>query len=130
MTESTIGEKIRTFRKQKGWTQKKLGEKCGINEANIRKYELGTQNPKKETLKRIAEALNVSLLDLGIMSSEFLIALNTFQDEGIERFILHSNEETERILDCFELLNSDGQKRVVQYAEDLSKISEYQKKED
>lgn len=48
------GDSIRKYRKQKGFTQKQLGEKCGINEANIRKYELGSQNPKIETLQKIA----------------------------------------------------------------------------
>ena len=40
-----VGENIRKFRKEKGLTQKRLGQLCGIDEANIRKYELGKANP-------------------------------------------------------------------------------------
>lgn len=61
-----IGSKIREARKAanngKGMTQKKLGELCGIDEANIRKYESGRQNPKLETLQKIGDVLGVSWL--------------------------------------------------------------------
>lgn len=59
-----VGEKIRSIRKERGLTQKGLGELCGINEANIRKYELGNQNPKLDTLTKIATALNISVTAL------------------------------------------------------------------
>lgn len=61
---ATIGKNIRRLRKEKGLTQKQLGELCGIDEANIRRYELEKANPKKETLEKIAKALNVSVLSL------------------------------------------------------------------
>lgn len=55
----TVGENIKRIRKEKGLTQKELGELCNINEANIRKYESGRQNPKIETIDKIADALGV-----------------------------------------------------------------------
>lgn len=59
-----IGNKIREARKAanngKGMTQKELGALCGIDEANIRKYESGRQKPKIETLQKIGDALGVS----------------------------------------------------------------------
>lgn len=60
----TVGENIKRIRKEKGLTQKKLGELCGINEANIRKYENGNQNPKIETVDKIASALGVNIVDI------------------------------------------------------------------
>lgn len=61
-----IGENIRKIRMSKGMTQKELGEKSGINPAQIRRYELGgkNSNPKLETLQKIATALEVSVADL------------------------------------------------------------------
>ena len=59
-----IGENIRNIRKEKGLTQKQLGERCGIAEANIRKYELGGANPKLETINKIAKALDVEPYEL------------------------------------------------------------------
>lgn len=60
----TTGEKIRRARTEKGWTQKQLGELCGIAEPTIRRYELGKLKPKKETLEKIAAPLGVYYLDL------------------------------------------------------------------
>lgn len=60
----TVGENIKRLRKERGLTQKNLGELCGIAEPNIRKYENGKQNPKLETAESIAKALNVSVLSL------------------------------------------------------------------
>ena len=40
------GDMIRKYRTEKGLTQKKLGELCGIADSNIRKYESGNQTQK------------------------------------------------------------------------------------
>nr|DAU38991.1 MAG TPA: helix-turn-helix domain protein [Herelleviridae sp.] len=58
------GELIRNLRIKKGMTQRQLGQACGIDEANIRKYESGRQNPKYETIQKIAAALGVNTLEL------------------------------------------------------------------
>ena len=55
---------IKKIRKEKGLTQKQLGDLCGIADSNIRKYENGKQFPKMETLQKIASALGVSLIEL------------------------------------------------------------------
>ena len=55
------GAKIKEIRKQKGLTQKQLGDLCGMADSAIRRYENGNANPKIETLKKIASALEVSL---------------------------------------------------------------------
>lgn len=60
----TVGENIRRIRKEKGLTQKQLGELCNMKEANIRKYELDKANPKIETIDRIASALGVSIAQI------------------------------------------------------------------
>ena len=40
------GSRIKEIRKQKGLTQKQLGEKCGMYESQIRKNENGNANTK------------------------------------------------------------------------------------
>ena len=54
------GDMIRKYRTEKGLTQKKLGELCGIADSNIRKYESGNQNPKIETLQKNSRCLRYS----------------------------------------------------------------------
>lgn len=56
----TIGERIRNLRKTRNLTQKQLGELSGIAEPTIRRYELGKLNPKYETIKKIAVALQTT----------------------------------------------------------------------
>ena len=60
----TIGERIAEERKLAGLTQKELGARTGIDPSTIRKYESGRLNPKIETIKRIAEVLNINWYDL------------------------------------------------------------------
>lgn len=53
----TVGENIRKLRKERGLTQKQLGELCGINEAD-------KQNAKIETIEKIAKALGVPIVKI------------------------------------------------------------------
>ena len=57
-------ENIRKIRKEKGLTQRELGELCGMADSAIRRYESGRANPKIETLQKIANALNVPIYEL------------------------------------------------------------------
>ena len=56
-----FGAKIRAARLEAGMTQKQLGDRCGISDVTIRKYESGKVHPKIETLSKIAAALGVPL---------------------------------------------------------------------
>ena len=56
------GNLIKEARKSKGLTQKELGEKLGIGESRVSKYESGKENPTLATLQKIADALGVDLL--------------------------------------------------------------------
>lgn len=60
----STGDLIRAARKKAGFTQKQLGELCGIAEPTIRRYELGKLNPKRETLQKIAKPLGVRWYEL------------------------------------------------------------------
>lgn len=54
-----IGSNIKKFRTVCGYTQKELAEKIGISYQQIGQYETGKRRPKAETLKKIANALNI-----------------------------------------------------------------------
>lgn len=60
----TIGQRIKTRRKELGLTQKKLGELCGMADSAIRKYESDLITPKYNTLKKIAHALKLPVYAL------------------------------------------------------------------
>jgi transcriptional regulator with XRE-family HTH domain len=48
-------------RKRKNLTQKELGDKVGVNNLKISRYERGETIPKADVLKRIATTLGVSM---------------------------------------------------------------------
>ena len=60
LTCQTVGDRIRHVRQERNLTQKELGDRTGIAEPTIRRYELGKLNPKYETLEKIAKALGCS----------------------------------------------------------------------
>lgn len=57
----TVGELIKRARKQNNLSQKELAEKLGVSASMIGQYENDLRNPKIDTLRRIAEALNVPI---------------------------------------------------------------------
>ena len=78
MKDMEINEKIRYFRKQRGISQELLAERTGINVNTIRKYEIGIRKPKVEQLKKIADGLEISViefLDIEIENEADLIAM-------------------------------------------------------
>lgn len=54
-----VGENIKKIRKEKGLTQKELGIRLGVSQAAIGQFENTESNLKMETIKKIAEALEV-----------------------------------------------------------------------
>ena len=55
---------IKLSRIKKDMTQKQLGELVGVSAATINRIELGKQSIKLETLKKIAEILEVTVNEL------------------------------------------------------------------
>lgn len=60
----SISANLKKLRKERGLTQKKLGELCGLAEITIRQYESGKYQPKIETIEKIARALKVSVKEI------------------------------------------------------------------
>ena len=53
------GELIKRARTVAGLTQAELAKRLGVTPQAISQYERGIKNPKNETLKRIATALDI-----------------------------------------------------------------------
>lgn len=56
-----IGDNIRSVREIKGLTQKNLADLLGISQGLVGHYERGVRKPKLETLRRIADAMDVDV---------------------------------------------------------------------
>ena len=57
----TFGEKLKTLRKEKAWSQDDLAEKINADGRQISRYETDKMLPTAEVLVKIAKVLNVSL---------------------------------------------------------------------
>lgn len=60
----TVGENIKKYRKEKGWTQKQLADKLNKNTRTIQNYENSRREPNIKLLYQIAETLHISISDL------------------------------------------------------------------
>lgn len=59
-----IGEKIKNIRKNKGITQKKLSELSNVHVSQLARYESGKSKPTLEIIIKIANALNVDVVEI------------------------------------------------------------------
>ena len=143
------GDMIRKYRTEKGLTQKKLGELCGIADSAIRRYEAGNANPKIETLRKIAHALQIDpykLMDFGdeyeelvnlyseitnnatdILSDQLTRLRKTIMEFDKNDIFTHIPEEN--LLYYFWALNKNGQENAIEQVELLAKIPEYRKED-
>lgn len=147
----SVKENLKRIRTEKNMTQKQLGSLCGIAESTIRRYENGGLNPKLETVKKIADALEVPYPELMeikgafcfdfskgfegepdvlYVSKEDIIDYKTkkrvFSEEWIKQYEKLKNY---RLLQEFLKLNETGQEKAQEHIEMLTKIKEYQKED-
>ena len=69
MDQQKIGHFIASLRRQKGLTQEALGEKIGVTNKTISRWETGKGYPDITLIEPIAAALNVSVMELGGLDS-------------------------------------------------------------
>ena len=58
-----IGDRIRALRRQRGWSQERLGERVGFSQSKISKIEQGDWDSLSD-LKLLAAALGVPIVEL------------------------------------------------------------------
>tara|TARA_R110002073_G_scaffold8207_1_gene45701 strand:- start:139702 stop:140517 length:816 start_codon:yes stop_codon:yes gene_type:complete len=85
MKQPDLGKKISELRKQKGFTQEELVDKCNINVRTIQRIEAGDVTPRSFTVKTILEALG---LDAGAF----------FEDNSHEENKIHLSDTDRNVL--------------------------------
>lgn len=118
----SLGQKIKSLRKEKGLTQYELGTLLGVKKAAVQKYENGTiKNIKSQTIERLSEIFEVSpsyLLGFKFddkfpiqeLSEEVLLLEKIHRQIGNAGLELYS-----MIAD----LNETGIKKLIAYADDI-----------
>lgn len=126
---NTIGERLKSLRKEQGMSQKTLGELLGVSQQMITQYETGKRTPKLDTIKNIAKVLDVSVNNL-LADGEYEFIENLKEKLNDERYEYLKNsrkpEYYESLLfDSFSKLNTAGKKKSIEQVELLTKIPEY-----
>ena len=136
------GEKIKQARINSGLSQNELGKKLNVSQAMIAQYEKGTRNPKLSTLRKIADALDVSTSDLAedcvlydttIVKNSLKKLSNDLLEKNQEKTvdlitdIILEKQNKELLNNLFDKLNQNGQDKALEQMELLAKIPEYQK---
>lgn len=134
----TIGERIKKIRQANGLSQKELGKKLNVSQQMIGQWETGKSNPKIETLRRIADTLEVGLweivelnqMDLETKIQEIPKMTSQLSQEGLEIFNKLATETLDLekpLLVRYRQLNQTGQKKAIEQVELLTKVPEYRK---
>lgn len=101
----SLGSNIQMHRKLNGYTQKQLAEKINLSRTYLADIEKDRYNPSLETLKSIAEALNVSLSELVPEANKSITEIEADVKEMINKISKLSKEDREKIkkmIDIFE----------------------------
>jgi transcriptional regulator with XRE-family HTH domain len=118
------GAKIKYLRQLSSMSQEELGRRVGVQRAAINKYEKGTvENIPLKTIEKIADVFDVSPTYIvgwnGDSGNPLAVEVKLLQ--GVKRYY---GSEVVDLIELYTNLNDKGQKRVLQYAEDMSLIYE------
>lgn len=107
-------DRLKQAREKKNLTQKELAKLLDVTHGSIGNYESGVSQASVGVLVKIFEILEVE--------PNFL-----FQDEFKETEQIELTSEEKILIEHYRSLNSTGQSKLIENAEDLSVISKYQK---
>lgn len=116
------GDKIKYLRQLTGLSQEELGKRVGVQRAAINKYEKGTvTNIPIHTIEKIAAVFDVS--------PTYIVGWNGDKEnplsaevkviKGVEQFF---GKDTVDLIEIYSTIDSEGRKRIYQYAHDMSRI--------
>lgn len=123
-----IGENIKKKRKEAGLTQHELSARLGVSPAMISQYESGARNPKRETLIKIANALDVTeqeLLDFPDGSYRLYMAYDEAEPNETGPVVGTILVTQQNLLRQYNKLNTYGKSEAIKRIKELQYIPEY-----
>jgi transcriptional regulator with XRE-family HTH domain len=93
-----VGARIRALRKERGYSQESLGEKGGFHFSYIGQIERGEKNVSLVNLAKIAESLEVNLIQLfAYIEEEFEVTEDEKQIKEIVQLLRDSSPDNIRV---------------------------------
>lgn len=62
--EKRLAERVKRYRKERGWSQEELADRAGLHRTFISQIERATKNTTIRSTEQVASALGVSFADL------------------------------------------------------------------
>jgi len=125
-----MGQRINQKRLEKGLTMEELGKMVGVGASAVNKWEKGNvENLKRSTIQKLADIFNCSPVWLMGYTVKDLTDEERFRNQ-IMFEITDPDIDELGIIDNFRLLNEDGQRRFMEYLDDLLSMDKYLNQED
>lgn len=114
----STGEKIKELRRAHHFSLDELSKKTKTSKILLNKIEKDKRTIPYETLFRISQLFHVDMEEISIPVAN-----------AWEPYLIDEERYYQRLIDIFNTLNEEGQKKAVEQVEILSKIPEYQEPE-
>ena len=101
-----LGANIKSLRKERNITQKKLGDLLNVSEGTISRYEANVSLPPFETLRTIASIFNVSMDELYGMKHQGTISTHGLTEE--------QTETIKALIDAYRIKNAQTGRQLTQ----------------
>ena len=99
----TIGERIKSARKERGLTQKGLAAQVGVPYQTIQYWENGRRNPKIDNLQKVADALDTDV--------NWLLRGSVAQQQAeFARHVLHKKSGAAKLSEVNQVFNTASDK--------------------
>lgn len=105
--QKAIGARVKELRTARGWTQKQLADKCGLNRVHICQLERGDNQPTSYTLDKLSKGFGMDLSvlfgddsmvtkdsDIGLLPPEWKVVRLIVRPQGYEHEEIESVHET------------------------------------
>ena len=116
-----LGNTIKAFRESYNMSQEELGKRIGVKRAAVNKYEKGTvENIPIKTIEKLANIFDTT--------PSYLIGWDengshsTYEARVIRGVSYFFGNPSVEMLNLFGQLDKEGQRKCIQYMNDLSKI--------
>lgn len=114
----TISDKIFELLKEKGMSQKQFAQRTGIAESSISDWKKKRTNPVSDKILIICEVLDVTPYEL-LSGAEH--TGNRSRDNNT--YVISKETEIGMLVETYQKLNTDAQKRVMGYIEALKELA-------
>lgn len=104
--------RLRELRELNKLSMKELGEKIGVSDAAICKWENGSHEPKSSYIIKLADYFNCT--------TDYLLGRENYSTGNIEIIGEQLTNEEEKVVEAFRVLNSDGKIAFLSMAKNLS----------